>query len=72
MILLWGLEEDTPLAAVRASLESQGATTFFVDQYALLDTAIDFQIGSKIRGRLKLGGSFLSPGRYLSRVYSSL
>lgn len=58
MILLWGLEEDTPLAAVRASLESQGATTFFVDQYALLDTAIDFQIGSKIRGRLKLGARF--------------
>jgi hypothetical protein len=41
VILLWGLEADGPLAAVRAQLDSAGADTVLVDQRAVLASRLD-------------------------------
>lgn len=52
MILLWGLEADSPLAAVRAQLEEAGAPTVFVDQREVLGARLD-------DGRLQLSSGMV-------------
>jgi hypothetical protein len=55
LVLLWGLLEDTPLAAVRASLDRRGAKTFLVDQYAVLNTGVALNVDASIRGTIRVG-----------------
>ncbi|HJR75353.1 MAG TPA: hypothetical protein VJ805_00195 [Nitrospiraceae bacterium] len=55
LVLLWGLLEDTPLSAVQAALHRRGATTFLVDQYAILNTAMALNVDASIGGTIRIG-----------------
>lgn len=55
MILLWGIERDGPLAAVRAALDRIGAPVFFLDQTRAAETEIVFSSGSPVAGEIRLG-----------------
>lgn len=55
MILLWGVEDDSPLAAVRAALARRGAPLFFLDQRRAAETAIELCAGADIEGEMRLG-----------------
>lgn len=44
MILLWGLPEEGPMAAVSEALAGLGAKTVFADQHRLLDTEVDLEV----------------------------
>jgi len=59
MILLWGLPGDGPLRAVRCALERQGLSTFFLDQHAILDTALELSTGAEVSGTLRVRSSQL-------------
>jgi glutathione synthase/RimK-type ligase-like ATP-grasp enzyme len=52
MILLWGLMEDSPLAAVAARLEANGLAWDFVDQRETLESSLSIQLGDKPHGQL--------------------
>jgi len=56
MILLWGLESDGPLAAVRAELERRRVDMFFIDQRRVLDTEIELTVGHGEDGVGRVGG----------------
>jgi RimK-like ATP-grasp domain len=53
MILLWGLEEDMPLAVVRAELLRRGAAVFFLDQRKVLDCHASIEFIPSPRGRIQ-------------------
>lgn len=54
MILLWGLPEEGPMAAVAEALAGLGAKTVFADQHRLLDTEVDLLVtDGEPRGRLR-------------------
>lgn len=55
MILLWGIAEDGPLAAVRDALNQQGAPALFVNQREVLDTEIDLRVDGAIAGTIRMG-----------------
>jgi glutathione synthase/RimK-type ligase-like ATP-grasp enzyme len=57
MILLWGVEDDAPLAAVRRALASIGAPVFFLDQARTGKTEIDLAVGDGVTGEIRLGGA---------------
>lgn len=50
MILLWGLEVDPPLAAVKDALEILRAPYLFLDQDKVSDTRINLRIGKILDG----------------------
>lgn len=52
-VLLWGLPEDPPLAAVRGALEGIGSRAVLLDQRAALDTQADLTVGSAVTGCLR-------------------
>jgi hypothetical protein len=54
MILLWGIAEDSPLAAVREALERQGVALLFVDQRAVLDTELELIVDGAIGGTIRV------------------
>jgi glutathione synthase/RimK-type ligase-like ATP-grasp enzyme len=56
MILLWGVEEDGPLAAARAALGRRGAQLFFLDQRRASETEIELCTGADVEGEIRLGG----------------
>jgi hypothetical protein len=55
MILLWGLPDDAPLAAVHAALERRGESVLFIDQRLLADAALDLEVGADVRASLRFG-----------------
>lgn len=55
MILLWGLENDSPLQLVRWALESRGAPHFFLDQARVLESDIKVEYAADINGTLTVG-----------------
>jgi hypothetical protein len=55
MILLWGVDDDKPLAVVREELLARGASAVFLDQTRTLDFQVDTRFGAKIRGRIAVG-----------------
>lgn len=56
MILLWGLERDAPLRAVREELEHLGAPTVFFDQRATAGNGVELHTNGRISGCLLVGG----------------
>jgi glutathione synthase/RimK-type ligase-like ATP-grasp enzyme len=59
MILLWGLETDSPLAMVAQALQGRGAPVFFLDQMRLSDTWVALDPEDPRGGRLSDGESDL-------------
>jgi hypothetical protein len=55
MILLWGLPEDDPLAAVYRVLQERGASVFFLDQYEVLDSSLTLHVSAHVEGLLRVG-----------------
>src|SRR5215472_38602 len=55
-ILLWGLPDDPPLAAVREALDVFGARYFFLDQRQVADTHVHFHAGRTLSGTLRSSG----------------
>lgn len=45
LVLLWGLPEDSPLAAVYSELSRLGISTVFLNQRDILDTEIELAVG---------------------------
>src|SRR5438132_7800464 len=52
MILLWGMEGDAPLAAVRTALERLAAPFVYIDQRTVLDLEIECCVGKTIEGAI--------------------
>jgi hypothetical protein len=52
MILLWGLMEDSPLAAVAARLEARGVSWDFVDQRETLESRLSIRLEGTPHGQL--------------------
>jgi hypothetical protein len=55
MILLWGVPEDSPLAAVHHALQRRGAPVEFLDQREVLATEVELCVDADIRGVLQIG-----------------
>jgi glutathione synthase/RimK-type ligase-like ATP-grasp enzyme len=53
MILLWGLEEDAPMAQARTELRRRGAPVFFLDHRQVLDCHASVEFVPMLRGRLE-------------------
>jgi hypothetical protein len=56
MIMLWGLPEDQPLAAVLASLRERDAEVTFVDQHRILETEVEVSVEGTFSGSVGLPG----------------
>ena len=52
MIVLWGLMEDGPLAAVRQRLEEMGIRPAFIDQRNVPDYEFELELGVDVGGRI--------------------
>ena len=50
MILLWGIEQDRPLMAVREALARRNLPVLFIDQMQVMSTSIDFTFGAELTG----------------------
>ena len=71
MILVWGLSDDSPTAAVIAALERSGNFVFFLDQHEVLNTGLDLWINEGVHGVMRfrtgdidldqIGGVYLRP-----------
>jgi glutathione synthase/RimK-type ligase-like ATP-grasp enzyme len=57
MIVLWGVEGDAPLAAVRSALRHIGAHFFFLDQSRSGETEIELSTADGVSGEIRLGGA---------------
>jgi len=55
MVLLWGLREDGPLAAVHEALRRRGLPVALLDQSDLLEAEIELEVGKDVRGRIVHG-----------------
>jgi hypothetical protein len=66
MILLWGIDGDTPLTLVRQALEREGACVLFLDQQAVLETEIELDASPQIRGTLRIGPGSVELGAITS------
>ena len=55
--LLWGIEEDAPLAAVRAALERRGARVTFIDQRRAHETEVELRSDGRVTGTITCGGA---------------
>ncbi len=54
LVLLWGLETDRPLAAVREELDLLGVPNLMVDQHDVLDTEIQLDLGQDLEGAIRV------------------
>jgi hypothetical protein len=59
LILVWGLASEGPVEAVLEELEHLGATTYVVDQRAVLETEVGLEVGSDINGMLRTPGQII-------------
>ena len=55
MILLWGVMQDKPLAAVHGALQRQGAEVRVIDQLDILETGVDLTVDGRVEGRVTVG-----------------
>ena len=62
MILVWGMPNDRPLAAVRAALARQNQAVFFLDQNDILDTHVDLSVDRMVGGVLRCGADTVALG----------
>jgi hypothetical protein len=53
MILVWGVPNDRPVAAVRAALERRNQPVFFLNQHDVLDTEMDLSVDGMVEGALR-------------------
>ena len=56
LVLLWGLEADPPLAAVRRELTDLGVPTEFADQNQVLDMEVRLNVSGSIAASLRFRG----------------
>lgn len=54
-VLLWGLAEERPIAAVREALADLGTPTLVLDQGAVLATSVEVSVAAEVRGAVRLG-----------------
>ena len=54
LVLLWGLESDPPLAAVRKQLCSLGVPNELIDQRQILDTEVQLNVGESVDASLRI------------------
>ena len=54
-VLLWGLTEERPIAAVREALADLGTPTLVLDQGAVLATSVEVRVDAEVRGAVRLG-----------------
>jgi glutathione synthase/RimK-type ligase-like ATP-grasp enzyme len=59
MILLWGLENDSPLNAVRDALDRLDQRYFFLNQRHVARTEVEFEASREVKGRVRCGGGEL-------------
>jgi glutathione synthase/RimK-type ligase-like ATP-grasp enzyme len=52
MIVLWGIGDERPIAAVRNALAELGHETFVLDQRDVFDTSLEITFGAEVTGRL--------------------
>jgi glutathione synthase/RimK-type ligase-like ATP-grasp enzyme len=52
MIVLWGIAEERPMAAVRAVLADERAPIFVLDQRAIMELSLEMTVGATVEGRL--------------------
>jgi hypothetical protein len=62
MILVWGMLNDRPLAAVRGALARQNQPVFFLDQNDIVDTDVDWSVGGMVKGVLRCGEGTVALG----------
>lgn len=55
LVLLWGLESDPPLAAIRQQLRSLDVPNELIDQRQILDTDVQLNVGEDIDASLRIG-----------------
>lgn len=54
LVLLWGLETDRPLAAVRGELDLLGVPNLVIDQHDVLDTEIQLDLDRDLEGAIRV------------------
>lgn len=54
MILLWGVPGDRPLMAARNAISRLGYEATFLNQWDILDTQVELEVGISIRGEVRL------------------
>lgn len=54
LVLLWGLGNEAPLAAVRRELRSLGVPTFELDQRDAPECGVELEIGREIEGEIRV------------------
>jgi hypothetical protein len=59
LVLLWGIETDAPLAAVRAALASQECRVAFIDQRRDGEVDVTLRVAEIVEGALRLGETWL-------------
>src|ERR1700741_640905 len=55
LVLLWGLDADSPLSEVRDQLNLLDVPTKFVDQRRVLETEIELIVGETVEGCIRIG-----------------
>lgn len=53
MILVWGVPNDRPVAAVRAALERRNEPVYFLNQHDVLDAGMDMSVNGTVEGVLR-------------------
>jgi hypothetical protein len=56
LVLLWGLESDPPLFAVREQLRVLGTPNVLIDQRSVLDTDVSLHVGDSVDAAIRIGG----------------
>jgi RimK-like ATP-grasp domain len=59
LVMLWGLHNDSPTAAVRAELEALGVPTVFVDQRRVSDIDVRMTTGETLDASLWIDGRWI-------------
>jgi len=59
LVLLWGLEADSPLVEVRDQLDLLNVPTKFVDQRRVLETEIQLSVGETVEGCIRMGSEII-------------
>jgi glutathione synthase/RimK-type ligase-like ATP-grasp enzyme len=55
LVLLWGLESDSPLCEVRDQLDLLDVPTKFIDQRRVLETEVEVTVGETVEGCIRIG-----------------
>lgn len=68
LVLLWGLDGDSPLSEVRDQLNLLDVPTKFVDQRRVLETEIELVVGETVEGCIRIGNDNIDLGE-VSAMY---